>query len=79
MCLGIPGKVLEINGVDAVVEIDGVRVNARTDLTPEIAIGDYGLLHAGFIIQRLDEDDAQETLRLLSELAMASADTDAIR
>jgi len=79
MCLGIPGKVLELDGVNAIVEIDGVRINARTDLTPEIAVGEYGLMHAGFIIQRLDEADAEETLRLLRELAEASSETDALR
>jgi hydrogenase expression/formation protein HypC len=79
MCLGVPGKVLVIDGQDAVVEIDGVRINARTDLTPEVEVGDYGLVHAGFIIQRIDEQEAMETLRLLAELAEFSRDADEIR
>ena len=79
MCLSIPGRVIIINGSDAIVEVDGVRINARTDLTPAIAVGDYGLVHAGFIIQRLDEQDARETLRLFAEIAEASREADALR
>jgi hydrogenase expression/formation protein HypC len=79
VCLGVPGKILEISGQDAVVEIDGVRINARTDLTPDAAVGDYGLVHAGYIIQRIDEQEAQRTLQLLAELAEFSREIDEVR
>jgi hydrogenase expression/formation protein HypC len=68
MCLGIPAKVLSIEGELAEVEIGGAVRKANIQLVPEVKIGEYVLLHAGFAIQRLDEADALETLKLLEEL-----------
>ena len=55
----------------AVVELGGVTRRASLMLVPETKVGDYVLLHAGFAIQRLDEEEAQETLRLFAEMAAA--------
>ena len=71
MCLAIPAKVIEIEDNMAVVELGGVTRRASLMLVPETKVGDYVLLHAGFAIQRLDEEEAQETLRLFAEIAAA--------
>jgi hydrogenase expression/formation protein HypC len=68
MCLAIPAKVVEINGQDAVVEFHNVRRDVRLDLIDDCQIGDYVLIHAGFVINKLDEQSAQESLRLWDEL-----------
>lgn len=68
MCVGIPMRVVSIDGTDAVTEIDGVRRGASLMLLDqEVQVGDYVIIHAGFAISRLDEDDALETLALLRE------------
>jgi hydrogenase expression/formation protein HypC len=71
MCLGIPGKVIEINKNVAKVEVGGLLRDISLDLCPDVSIGDYVLIHTGFAIQRLDEEDAKETLDLLRQLAEA--------
>lgn len=69
MCLAIPAKVIEIEGNMATIEAGGISRQASLMLVPEAEIGDYVLVHAGFAIQRLDEEEALETLRLLAEIA----------
>ena len=71
MCLAIPARVIAIEDDMAVVELGGVTRRASLMLVPETKVGDYVLLHAGFAIQRLDEEEAQETLRLFAEIAAA--------
>jgi hydrogenase expression/formation protein HypC len=62
-------QVISINGSDAVAEIDGVRRDASLMLIDEeIKVGDYVIIHAGFAISRLDEDEARETLALMREI-----------
>lgn len=72
MCLAIPTKVIEIKGNLGVVEFGGVRKDIGLSLLPELKIGDWVLLHAGFAIQKLDEEEAKETLRLLEEISEVS-------
>ncbi|MBM4355933.1 MAG: HypC/HybG/HupF family hydrogenase formation chaperone [Deltaproteobacteria bacterium] len=67
MCLAIPAKVLSIEQMSAVVDMGGVRREVSLMLTPETAVGDYVLLHCGYAIQRLDEDEALETLRIMQD------------
>jgi len=67
--LAIPAKVIEIEGNMATIEAGGISRQASLMLVPEAEIGDYVLVHAGFAIQRLDEEEALETLRLLAEIA----------
>lgn len=71
MCLAIPGKILEINGVTARVDFGGVTRDADLSIMREAKVGDYVLVHAGFAIQRLDQAEARETLGLFEELARA--------
>ncbi|MCG3163707.1 MAG: Hydrogenase maturation factor HybG [Acidobacteria bacterium] len=71
MCLAIPGKVVEI--VDeanqiAKVEVGGVRRNVNTGLLDDAKVGEYVLVHVGFAMSKVDEKQAEETLRLLREL-----------
>ena len=68
MCLGIPMKIITIDGTDIVAEVDGVRRNASLMiLDEEVGLGDYVVVHAGFAISKLDEADALETLQLMRE------------
>lgn len=73
MCLAIPGKIIEIVDVEnhiAKVEVGGVRRNINTGMLDETdaQVGNYVLIHVGFAMSRIDEHEAQETLRLLEEL-----------
>jgi hydrogenase expression/formation protein HypC len=78
MCLGIPGKVTELyqaNGMKmGKVDFGGVVKEACLEYLPEIQIGDYTIVHVGFGISQLDEEEAQETLKLLKELDMITAE-----
>jgi hydrogenase expression/formation protein HypC len=65
MCLGIPMRIIERTGDDAIVESGGVRKNIRVDLLRNVGVGEYVLVHAGYAIERLDEAEALETLDLL--------------
>ncbi len=68
MCLAIPAKVEQINNNHlATVNILGVTREVSLDLTPSAKIGDYVLVHAGFAIEIVSEDFAQETLDLIKE------------
>jgi hydrogenase expression/formation protein HypC len=69
MCLAIPMRLIEIDGAAGVAEVDGVTRQVRLDLLPEVALGDYILIHAGLAIARVDPDYALETLELLRTLA----------
>ena len=69
MCLAIPMRLIEINGVTALAEVDGVTRPVRLDLLPEAALGDYVLIHAGLAIARVDAQHAEETLAILRSLA----------
>ena len=73
MCLAIPGRVLETfeeNGlVMGLIDFAGIRNQACLTYTPEAAVGDYVIVHAGFALQVLNEDEAQASLRELSRLA----------
>lgn len=68
MCLAIPAQVKTIDDNHlAVVDILGVTRQVALDLTPAAEIGDYVLVHAGFAIEVVSEQDAQETLNLIKE------------
>ena len=73
MCLAIPGKIVEIVDVDnriAKVEVGGVKRNVNIGMLPDedTHVGDYVLIHVGFAMSKVDEKEAEETLRLLNEL-----------
>jgi hydrogenase expression/formation protein HypC len=71
MCLAVPVKVLEVKDSTALVELGGIARRVSIMLVPDTQAGDYVLLHAGFAIEKLNEDEAMETLRLFAELAEA--------
>ncbi len=69
MCLAIPVRVVSLDGDEAEADIAGVRRRISVALTPEVAVGDYVLLHTGYAIGVVDEAEAKETLSLLEEIA----------
>ena len=74
MCLAIPMKLVERRGDLGVVELSGVRREVHLGFVPDLAVGDYVLVHAGFVIERLQPEQAEEDLRLLSRLLEESQD-----
>ncbi len=68
MCLAVPGQVREINGTMATVDIAGVRREVCLDLVEGVKVGSYVLVHVGFALETVDEDEARETLRFLETL-----------
>ncbi len=78
MCLGIPGKIVELSEQNDLpmgkVEFGGILKEVCLAYTPEAQVGDYVLVHVGFAISRIDEAEAQETMDLLNELAESMPD-----
>jgi hydrogenase expression/formation protein HypC len=68
MCVGIPGKVVSIDGRMAAVEVGGATRSIALDLLDGVAVGDYVIAHAGFAIHKVDEQEAVKTLELIYEL-----------
>jgi hydrogenase expression/formation protein HypC len=73
MCLAIPGKVLSIEGDEAEVDFGGVKKQANVSMV-EVKTGQWVVVHAGFAIEVMDEDEAQETLKLWNDML----DTDGV-
>ena len=70
MCLAIPSEIIEIKDKMATIDVGGVRREVSLLLLPEEAsVGDYVLVHAGFAIQKIDKEAAEETFRLFEEIA----------
>ncbi len=65
----IPALVKSVKGYQAEVNIEGLSRQVSIQLTPEVKVGEYVLLHTGYAISVIDEDEAQETLKLLRELS----------
>ncbi|MEN6384847.1 MAG: HypC/HybG/HupF family hydrogenase formation chaperone [Phycisphaerales bacterium] len=68
MCLAVPARIVELKNDDAIADAIGNRIQAKTTLVPEVKIGDIVLIHAGFAIAVLDEEEAKKTWALLDEL-----------
>lgn len=72
MCLGVPGKVIELYDAGGIkmakVDFGGVVREACLEVVPEVEVGQYVIIHVGFAISVLDEDEAQKSLALLQEL-----------
>jgi hydrogenase expression/formation protein HypC len=69
MCLGVPMKIISRDGDNIVAEVDGVQKEASIMLLgEEVTVGDYVIVHAGFAISRLDEEYAEETIRMMKEI-----------
>lgn len=75
MCLAIPSEIVEKNGVIATVDVMGARRQVSLMLLPEEAeVGDFVLVHAGFAIQKIDREAAEESMKLLQEVAQKLAE-----
>ena len=59
MCVALPGRVIEIKGRDAVVDFNGNQVTARAGLV-DVKVGDYVLVHAGCVIQKVSQQDMED-------------------
>lgn len=71
MCLAIPVRIVRIEGETAVGEVGGVEREVSLVLTPEAKVGDYVIVHAGFAIQILDRQAAEETRQIFDRMAQA--------
>ncbi|MBZ4662354.1 MAG: HypC/HybG/HupF family hydrogenase formation chaperone [Caloramator sp.] len=71
MCLAVPLRVVSIEGNTAQAEIEGVKRTIRIDFVKNVNVGDYVIVHAGFAIEKLKEEDAIENLRLIKEVTDA--------
>ena len=65
MCLAVPLKITKIEGKSAVGEAGGLSQRVRVDFIPDLAVGDYVMVHGGFAIERMSEQEALEGLDLL--------------
>ncbi len=68
MCLAVPARIVACHGTSATADLHGNRVDISTVLVPQCQIGDWVLLHAGFAIQTLDEQEAQATWAVVKDL-----------
>jgi len=73
MCLAIPGKILDLEQEGesrlARVEFGGITRKVSLDLVPEAGVGDYVIVHVGFAISKVDEEEAHRTLELLEQMS----------
>ena len=67
MCLAVPGKIVRINGEIGDIDFGGVIRQANVSMV-EASVGDWAVIHAGFAIEIMDEEDAQETIKLCNEV-----------
>ena len=68
MCLAVPARIIEIDGESAIADMMGARREVSLRLLPSARIGDYVLVHAGFGIQVIAPEDAQESIGLFDEI-----------
>jgi len=71
VCLAVPAKIISIEQDFALVDMGGNRLKISTLLMDRLAVGDYVIVHAGFAIHKVDEQEAQESLKLLREISTA--------
>ncbi|MCJ7730467.1 MAG: HypC/HybG/HupF family hydrogenase formation chaperone [Sedimentisphaerales bacterium] len=68
MCLAIPARIVQLEGDKAIVDAMGNQFHARTTLLPQVKLGDLVLIHAGFAISMIDEEEAKKTWQLIAEI-----------
>lgn len=68
MCLGIPLKIVEIKDVEAIGELNGIKRKIRIDLVKNVNVGDFVMVHAGFAIEIMKEEQAKEAIEIFKEL-----------
>jgi hydrogenase expression/formation protein HypC len=76
MCLAIPSKIVKIENNMATIDVDGVKREASLLLVENPEVGEYVIVHAGFAISKINEEDALESLKLLKEAASLIFDND---
>ena len=77
MCLGVPGRIVAIDGLIAIVDFWGMRREVRLELVDQpVVVGDYILNHVGYAIRRIPEDDIQGTLEMYAELLREAGASD---
>jgi hydrogenase expression/formation protein HypC len=69
MCLAIPGRIIKIENHMGIIDVDGTQREISLLLQEDASVGDYVIIHAGFAIHRIDEQEAMESLRLLRQMA----------
>jgi len=74
MCLAIPMVLVERDEYEGVAEVDGVRRQISVMFLPDVEVGDYVLVHAGYAIGQVDAEEAAQTLELLREYSDAMVD-----
>lgn len=80
MCLAIPVRIERLLDTHlAVASVGGIERKIDTSLVEDLAVGDYVILHVGFALSRLDEDEARETLKLMAEAGLLEEAVDEIR
>ena len=79
MCLAIPAQVVELRDNDnAVVDLAGVRKEISLALVDGVAVGDYVIVHVGYALNKLDPEEAEQTLKLFAEMGQLTADGDGL-
>ena len=73
MCLAVPARVVSIDGLDATVDLGGVRKAISIALVPEAQLGDYVIVHVGHAIGLIDPEEAARTLELFAQMQAADA------
>ncbi|MBN1201458.1 MAG: HypC/HybG/HupF family hydrogenase formation chaperone [Anaerolineae bacterium] len=80
MCLGIPGKIVEIYETDGLkmgkIDFGGVIKEACLAYVPDAQVGEYTIIHVGFALNRIDEDEAQKTLELFNQIGLIEEELD---
>jgi hydrogenase expression/formation protein HypC len=81
MCLAVPGRIVEITGDDPVVrmarvDFSGVQKEVSLAYVPEAVIGDFVIVHVGFALQTVDEEEARRTLELIQQMGEAGMNED---
>ena len=79
MCLGVPGKIIDIYESDGlrmgIIDFGGITREACLAYVPETEVGDYTVIHVGFAISKLSEEEAQETLKYFEEMLSNDPET----
>ena len=76
MCLAFPARIVALSSEsDAVIDLDGVHKTISLALVDDAAVGDYVIVHVGFALHKLDEEEALATLALFREIAAGAAET----
>ena len=73
MCLAVPAKLVSCKGTAAVADLHGNRVPVSTLLVPDVVVGDWVLIHAGFAIHRVSDDELEKTWKVLNDLQKSEA------